>query len=94
MMRPETPNTVLPDAPLTEHMVTPQMIPTATPPSAPSGTSFPWAGHEDRWSPCIWSTPYASLGCLLTDLHLGSQTGPRMLGTYLSRGPTFPVVWV
>ena len=92
-MRPETLITACSNAPLMEHMTPPQMIPTTTPPSAPSGTSFLQAGHEGRWLPCIWSALYTSPGCSLMDLHPGFQTGPRMLGTCLSRGPTFPAVW-
>ena len=91
-MRPETPITACSDAPLMSIWPPPQMIPTATPPSAPSGTSFLWAGHEGRWSSCIQSAPYTSPGCPLMDLHLGFQTGPGMLGTCLSRDSAFPVV--
>ena len=51
------------DAPLMEHMATPSMTPIAIPPSAPSWTSFLWAGHAGRWLPCTSSAPYASPGC-------------------------------
>ena len=66
------------------------MTPAVVPLSAPFWTSSLQAGHEGRWLPDILSAPYASPGCPLMDLHLGSQTDPRMLGTHTSRGHASP----